>query len=472
LSAASPTIPQPFYPGVGANAETIDPDSLDPGFKPDRTDNFTLTLQRELNQHIQVEVGYIGKILRNEFMEVNLDAVPTMETLGGQSFASAYGQLYQQLIFSGMSAASVSAQPFFENALGGTKSAFCSGYSSCTAAVASNYASLIKETAVSDLWSKMAAAPGWVLGRTIFSQPVPGGTVGQSTSIGTNTSLGWGNYNAVFVSMHTRDWHGLTANSNFTYGRALGTATILQLNSSATALNPYDIGGNYGPQAFDVKFQYNLALYYAEPFFRGQRGLLGHILGGWTISPLFTAQSGFGTAASYSEGNCTGCEAFGEVTTPGTSAFSSVAEDAVGFGPYTGGSSALYNVAGTTGTNVAFGSNGVGTRTSTPYLQMFANPGQVYSELRPCVLGFDTSCGGYYNLRNLPTWNLDATVVKDLGIYKERLGAQFFFTFTNLLNHFQPGTPSLSLTTPTSFGQITSQANNPRALEFGLRIHF
>ena len=47
LAAASPTLSQPFYPGVGSNPETVDPDALDPHFKPDRTDNFTLTVQRE-----------------------------------------------------------------------------------------------------------------------------------------------------------------------------------------------------------------------------------------------------------------------------------------------------------------------------------------------------------------------------------------------------------------------------------------
>jgi hypothetical protein len=96
----------------------------------------------------------------------------------------------------------------------------------------------------------------------------------------------------------------------------------------------------------------------------------------------------------------------------------------------------------------------------------------VYGEFRPCVLGFDSSCGGAGNLRGLPTWNLDATVVKDLGLYKERVSATLFFEFTNILNHFQPSGPSLSLTSPTSFGQITGQSNNPRSMEFGLRIRF
>ena len=88
------------------------------------------------------------------------------------------------------------------------------------------------------------------------------------------------------------------------------------------------------------------------------------------------------------------------------------------------------------------------------------------------MLGYDTSCGGYYNLRGLPTWNVDMNIIKDIGIYKERVGAQLFIQITNIMNHFQPSNPSLSLTSPTTFGQITGQSNTPRNMEFGLRIHF
>ncbi len=474
LAAASSSFPQPFFPGVGGNAETVDPDALDPHFKPDRVDNFTLTVQRELNSHAHLEVGYVGKILKNEFMELNLDAVPYMTTLGGESFAQAYAQIYQQMFFNGVSATNVTTQPFFEAAMGGSGSAFCQGYSSCTAAVASKYGSIIKLTGVSDLWNDLGASPSWTLGRTVFSQPVPGNTIGQSTSLGMNTSDGWGNYNALFVSLRTTDWHGLTANSNFTWGRALGTGTILQLNSSATALTPFDIGANYGPQSYDIKFLYNLSMYYAPPVYRGQHGILGHLLGGWNIAPLFTAQSGGGSSVGYNDNASCGCEAFGEVTTPGTSAFSSVAQDGVGYSPYTGVISARYAGVGLadTGTNVIYGTSVVGNKNSSPVLQGFANPGQVWGEFRPCVLGFDTSCGGYYNMRGFPTWNLDTTVVKDLGIYRERLGAQFFFTFFNVLNHFQPSSPSYNISSPTSFGEITGQANSPRSMEMGIRLHF
>jgi hypothetical protein len=478
LAAPSASISQPFYPG-GVNPESVDADSLDPNFKPDRTDNFTLTLQREINTHVNFEVGYIGKIIKNEFQNLNIDSVPINETLGGQSFANAFGQLYSQLIFNGVSAGNVSAQPFFETALGGANSGFCKGYASCTAAVATNYVSLIRETAVSDVWNKLAGASGWILPRTTYGVPYNGGAP-QATSVQLNSSLGWGNYNALFASFRTNDWHGITTTSNFTWGRAMGTATVVQASSSFTALNPFDLHANYGSQGFDYKFVYNTNMFYDVPFYRQQRGVLGHLLGGWTLAPLFTAQSGAPFGITYSEGSCSGCEAMGEVTTPGTASVSANsnqhAENAVGFGPYTGHVGGYYGVAGGSGSNIAFGSASVGTALhgGVNYgLNMWANPAAVYSEFRPCVLGIDTNCGGGAGpLRTLPTWNLDVQIVKNLNIYKERLGSQFFFTFTNVLNHFQPSTPGGVLTSPTSFGQITGQANTPRSLEFGIRLHF
>jgi hypothetical protein len=329
----------------------------------------------------------------------------------------------------------------------------------------------------------MDSQSSWILPRTTYGQSFNNGA-GQATSIVMETSNGWGNYNALFATLNTTAWHGLTTVSNFTWGRALGTGNQVQASSSYTALNPFNEAANYGAQPYDIKLIYNLNAFYDVPFYKSQQGVLGHILGGWTISPLFTAQSGGPIGVVYSEGSCTGCEAFGEVTTPGTSAVSgnnnSHSENAVGVGPYSGGSSANYGVTGGSSTNLVFGTNSVATHlyNNINYgLNLFANPAQVYSELRPCVLGLDTSCGGGAgNLRGEPTWNLDAQVVKNLGLYKERVGAQFFFTFTNILNHFQPSSgnsnTNLSLTNPSQFGQITTQANNPRSMEFGLRIHF
>src|SRR5262249_16890516 len=151
-------------------------------------------------------------------------------------------------------------------------------------------------------------------------------------------------------------------------------------------------------------------------YFRDQRGILGHVLGGWTFAPLFTAQSGSPIVVNYSEGSCTGCQAFGEVTPPAS--VSPNNENALAAPSYTHAAKAHYNIFSST----TLGGVGVGTNNPTG-VNMFANPAEVYAEFRPCVLGLDSSCGGIGVLRGLSAWNLDATVAKNIAIFRERIGA-------------------------------------------------
>jgi hypothetical protein len=265
------------------------------------------------------------------------------------------------------------------------------------------------------------------------------------------------------VSLTTHAWHGVTARSNFTWGRALGTGNQSQASSSYTVVDPWDIHAMYGPQFFDYKFLYNVSILVEDPFYKTQRGVLGHLLGGWRIAPIFTARSGAPLFTSNLNGNC---QSFGEANC----STGSTIDGAVLASKYTGGTSALYNqhVTGDVGTDANYENGGVGT-------QMFANPTAVYNELRPCVLGYDTNCGAQVagGLRGMPTWNLDATASKDIGLWKEgRVGATLMFQFTNVLNHVQLGDPGMDISNPTGFGVLGGQANTPRQMEFGLRIHF
>jgi hypothetical protein len=463
LPTVSKTLPQPYFPGVNGNAGASDVNWLDPKYRPERTDNVTATIQRQLSQKMTIEAGYVGRTIRNEMLSRNLDAVPYMTTLGGQSFADAYSKIYF-----GVAATSgtltntyaVGAQPFFEAALGGANGAYCSGYANCTSAVAAKNAAAIRNTAVSDLWTALYKAPGWALGRSMISAPLSGGSAtGQGYTYIATDATGYGNYNAMFVTYRIRDIHGISGTSNFTWGRALGTGTTSQATSSNTALDVYNLQNNYGPQSYDIKFIYNFGLFYTPKWFRSQKGVLGRALGGWNFSPLFTAQSGNPLTVTYSEGGCSGCQAFGEVSTT-SSATTSFTTNAQGIAPFTGGTSAHFNSAG---------SNGVGTNTPAN-INMFADPAAVLSEFRKCVLGFDTNCGGYA-IRTLPRWNLDLSIGKTV-LFTERVGADLSFQFTNVLNHTVLGTPNRTITSPTTFGTITSTASTSRQLEFGMRIHF
>jgi len=455
IPTASATLPQPFIPGV-QGATAADVTALDPNYRPERTDNLTVSVQRQLNKSFSMEVGYIGRIIRNELLAMNLDSVPYMTTLGGQTFANAYANTYFAVNAGGTPA----PQPFFEAALGGPTGAYCQGYSSCTAAVAAKNTTAIKNTAVSDLWTALYKAPGWTLGRSLMSQPLGTGLSSQGYTYLLNTALGYGNYNALFITHRIRDWHGISATSNFTWGRALGTGTTSQATSSNTAIDNYDLANNYGLQSYDIKFIYNVALYYQPKVFERQKGVVGKLLGGWTFSPIFTAQSGTPFAPGYSEGGCSNCQSFGEVSTT-SSATTAFTTNAQGAAPFTGGTGVNYNVSG---------SGGIGTNNPAGVNQ-FPDPATVFNEFRRCILGFDGKCGGFA-MRYSPRWNMDLGIHKSISFWREGVGADFNVLFTNVFNHVVMSSPAMTLTSPTTFGRITGTVSTPRNMEFGLRLHF
>ena len=131
VPAPSQTLPQPYFPGSNGTPAAGAVSVLDPNFRPAATYNFNFSIQRELSNKVLFETGYIGRVITNEFQQRDLNAVPTMLTLNGQSFASAFAQTY----FAVAGGNTPAVQPWFESALGGANSAFCKGFSSCTAAV-------------------------------------------------------------------------------------------------------------------------------------------------------------------------------------------------------------------------------------------------------------------------------------------------------------------------------------------------
>jgi Carboxypeptidase regulatory-like domain len=465
IPTPSTTLPQPSYPGTNGSPAAGAASVLDPSFKPATTYNFNLSIQREIRPKLLFEVGYIGRIIHNEWMQRDLNAVPTMMTLSGQSFAQAYAATYFALAAGGTPA----AQPFFESALGGSGSAFCKGFASCTQAVVKNSAmnSHITQTEVFQLWSALSSAPGWTLGRTIPSSASSAMPSGQASGIFADDSSGYGNYHALYTTFTARDWHGVTMTSNFTWGRALGTGNQSQATSQYTTLNPYNVRQSmYGPQFFDYKFLYSQTFLWSEPFFKGNRGILGHVLAGWRIASVLTARSGAPLQVGSLGSN--GNESFGETQVGGT------LDGAVLASKFTGGASAHYNV------NIADSATGAGTAGNLSNggnnINMFNDPVAAYNQFRPCILGYDTSCGSSGQIRGLPNWNMDANIAKDFRLFRERVYATMSFQFVNVFNHVALADPSLSLSSPADFGVLGSnengQLNSPRNLTFNLRLRF
>jgi hypothetical protein len=509
IPSASATLPQPDFPGVNAIAAGAG-EALDRNFRPDESDQFDLTVQRQLNRKTMIEVGYIGRRISHEYQPLNINAVPYMMTKGGQTFAKAYAAVETALgcatsvtacganvpaaklctancttgtptlVANPAYAAffnAIPTQPFFESALAGT--GYCGGsyagvaLTSCTATAALNQVGNFEQENVWSLWSALDqggvqpvaanTVPGFNFGRSMLNSPILDpvtgmptqfGANGQLTSgVGVNASVGTGNYNAGFITLKMSDWHGLTLQTNFTYSKALGTVSVVQASSSFTVVDPYNINNGYGLQPFDRKFVGNVLMVYQPDFFKGQHGLMGRLLGGWSFAPIFTAASGLPLEINTTNGDG---QAFGEA-------------DANGFAADENGVLTCSNNFGSSRHNNIPGSSGIGTAGSGANL--FANPAAVYGCFRDPILGLDGGAGGAGTLRGMPFWNVDFQVKKNIHI-NERFSFEFQSIFTNIFNHDQLADPVLNLGSASTWGTLGGQINTPRSIELGIRLRF
>jgi hypothetical protein len=499
LPSPSHTLPQPDFPGVNAIAAGAG-EGLDPNFRPSLNHQFDFTVQRQISNKVTVEFGYIGRKITHEFEPININAVPYMMTLGGQSFAKAYGQMVMQYCGgnAGLAAggcagnlAAVTEQPFFKAAL---NPAFCAGFANCTQAVAAAEGNKgtgnIQQANVWSLWSDLEQGGplnAFNFGRTMLNTPIAGGPLdcgtstapttcgagGQlSTGVGMNTSLGYGNYNAGFISLKMSNWHGVTLQSNFTYGKALGTGSEVQATSQFTVPDAYNLRSAYGLQPWDRKFLFNTFVVYQPPFFRNQHGVLGHIAGGWTIAPILALGSGLPLEVSPTDAGANEVYGGGQTFGEGDGASFAALQNAVLICPNNFGSSRHNNPVPST--------QGLGASWYGP--SMFQNPDQAYSCFRNPILGIDNINGGGQGiLRGMPFWNVDLSLKKNIRI-TERVNTEFSVIFSNLFNHNQLSDPYLVLGDKGDWGALGSlsgvqftgvaQANTPRAMEFGFRLNF
>jgi len=486
LPAASPTLSQPDYPGINEIAAGAG-EGIDPNFRPSMSKQFDLTVQRQFTSKLSVEFGYMGRLLTHEFQPLNMNAVPYMMTVGGQRFDNAYGQMVMQYCGGAQGLAgggckgnlgAVTPQPFFENAL---NAAYCAGFASCTAAVAAKEGnaggkvtqSNIAQDNVWSLWSDLDNG-AFKFARTMLNTPIncPTGTEigcnGQlSSGIGMNTSFGWGNYNGAFISVKMNNWHGITLQSNFTYSKALGTGSQVQATSQYTISDPYYLGRNYGLQPWDRKYLFNTWIVYQPPFYQSQQGVLGHLLGGWTFAPIIDIGSGIPMgvfpADAFANELYGGGQAFGEA-------------DAANFGAEQNAINMCSNSSfGSSRHNNPAGSSAFGSSWYGP--SIFANPEQAYACFRNPILGIDNGHNGAAGqLRGMPFWNVDFSLRKNLKL-TERFSTEFSAVFTNIFNHNQMSDSLNIIGDVGDWGGLggstgVGQVNNPRAMEFGLRVRF
>ena len=468
----SQTLSSPVVPGVSSFPGANSPysplaESLGYNFRPGTSDEIDISLQRQLKDNMILEVGYTGRWAKHIYQGIDLNDVPWMMKLNGQTFANAYASLWTAM--AGQSLPGIpggittsTPQPFFEKALAG--SAYCGGYANCTAAVAAQESGNILTNSMTSLWADLDRS--FTFGPSLIS-------TNQANLALADTTDGFSNYQALVISVQKRASHGLTFNGNLTYGHSLGTQSINQEYTEADSSDPWNYRVDYGPQFWDRKATFNLLGSYELPFSRGRRfassnPVVNRIIGGWSVAPLFTFGTGYpipfytGSCQEYGEGYAGICAGAVPLGTTNTAKLSNSPK----FGITESG------LVGSNG-NAANGGQGV---------NLFgANAAQIFSEFRPLFPGIDGRSMTTGNLRGLSRYNLDLGITKDTRV-TERVGTQFYFQMFNATNHMEFGdacwgSPCLDLLDAPDFGRLNSQFNvlggqYTRQIQLGLRVSF
>lgn len=294
------------------------------------------TIQRELGHNFVAEVSYIGRFGRHLYSNINLNSVPYMitEPKSGQSFAQAFDAVANQLR-SGVTAANVTLQPFFEN--------FLPGAGKGTRLLATNQSSSFINGNVSDL--------------ALFidkNAPVPLNNP-QVLDLSTRVANGWSNYNAGVVSISKRYSAGLSLQANYTFSHSLDTLSTIQ-NGLVEYSTSYAPGYDYGSSSFDRRHIFNGLFVYDLPIGTGRHFNISNrfvdtLFGGWYLSGIITAGSGLPLLVAEST------QAFGGSNQGNTGSVGAAPITAIDYGTGRNSSQGSGNV-GTSG-NPAKGGSGI-----------------------------------------------------------------------------------------------------------------
>ncbi|QQS46370.1 MAG: TonB-dependent receptor [Acidobacteriota bacterium] len=231
------------------------------------------------------------------------------------------------------------------------------------------------------------------------------------------------NYHALQISFSKRLTRGLMLDGNYTWSK--------NIEEGLNHQDSYNIRDSRALAGIDIAHRFVISYLYELPFGRGRRfgsdapGILNAFIGGWQFNGITTFQSG--TPLSISANNTAGL--FNPLTRPNT--------------------------------------NGNNPKLDGPVHERLSKyfDTSVYSQPAPFTFG---NAGATVGIRNDGIRSFDLSLFKEFAPI-ERMKVQFRVEALNAFNTPRFGSPNTSVTSNT-FGQITSQANAPRQLQFGLKL--
>ena len=275
--------------------------------------------------------------------------------------------------------------------------------------------------------------------------------------------FGSAHYNAFIIKAETKSpKYGLYFLIGYTYSRTYDSGYSDGLSTPIGALD-FPLPGwqklDWALSQINLNNSFTASVIYDLPFGRGKKfgnnwnSVTNSLLGGWQVNVIQKIASGFpvfvedsNPQAGASLINIGNAAPYGRTNQVGN-AFQAGAVSANG---------------GCNGLPTAPGS--LGPRTADSYwfnpCAFVAPPtGELGTTTRTPLSGPDFV-------------NTDFSVIKRFALPWESMGLDFRAEIFNLFNHAQFGLPAADINAPTVFGRISSTVNNPRVVQFGLKLTF
>jgi hypothetical protein len=255
---------------------------------------------------------------------------------------------------------------------------------------------------------------GSVIARSALLSPYP-----QFTSVTSYVYDGTASYNAMNVRLEKQFSHSFMAQAIYTYSKYIEATSFLNAGDVAPtrAISNQDF-----PHHVSISGIYEFPFGHGRKFLSNDHSVAGILLGGWQLAPVYTYQSGVALGFGDAILNCP----LSQVPISGKN------------------NTKVYQWFNTSCFN----------RVSS---QQLANN---LITLSPRFSGIRADAYNYF----------DASIMKDTRIH-ERMTMEFRVEVLNLFNQVTFGSPNTTPTS-TSFGQVTSQLNVPRRMQFTLRLQF
>jgi len=444
------------YPNVFAITNDID-DAL----KAPYTENLDFSIGRQFGHGIFIQGSYVGRFSRHSLVQRDL-AMPTnlVDPKSGQTYFQAMSQLASLIDFQHVSIANLPKIPFFEDLW----SMAAGNGNTATQVIARDYVENSNPgdftNVLNDMNDGQVCNPA---GSTFLSNgnvnQVGCGNLGaysiwspQFSALSAWSSIGKGSYNAMQWTVQKQTSNGLMFTLNYTWSKSEDLGSTAESSGSFGndfIINSWNPSQLWGVSRYDTTQAVNAYMVYQLPFGRGRRfgsswsKPLDAFLGGWEVSGTFRITSGLPFSASDGSRWATNWQLSSFATPSGV---------------------ALPPIVSTSNAGTVTGKG------SSPNL--WANPAAALNSFEETLAG---QTGSRDAMRGEGFFNIDSGMYKNFAMpWSEKQHLQFRWESYNATNsvRFDPASAQLSLTSTSTWGELTKQLGTPRQMQFALRYQF